>query len=347
MSANPLSKAAMLMVAIVLTSLIAWELFLRNKGITPSYDDGPALWSHKRSMVYEPADKSTVFIGSSRIKYDLDIDTWKNSTGDIPIQLAVEGHSPLPALYDLADDKKFKGRLIVDVTEGLFFSNSPGAMQLINNNIKYYKELTPAQRISFKLNKIVESQLVFLDKDNFSLNAELDKLEIRSRKGVFMMPIFPLDFGRTTFDRQAVMTNKFVADTNLHNRVKGIWYFFSQQRGEPPPSGAKLDSFLLSVKIAVDKIKARGGQVLFVRTPSSGNYWQAEQGGFPREKYWNKLLETTSSPGIHFADYPTIAHFICPELSHLTQADAVIFTKEFIKILRDEKGWKFPKGPNP
>ena len=75
MPANTLSKAAMLMVAIVLTSLIAWELFLRNKGITVAYDDGPALWSHKRSLVYEPADKATVFIGSSRIKYDLDIDT--------------------------------------------------------------------------------------------------------------------------------------------------------------------------------------------------------------------------------------------------------------------------------
>ena len=235
MPANPLAKAAILMVIIVLSTLITWELFLRNKGIKVSYDDGPALWSHKRSMVYEPTDKSTVFIGSSRIKYDLDIDTWKNITGDMPIQLAVEGHSPLPALYNLADDKKFKGRLIVDVTEGLFFSNSPGAMQLINNNIKFYKELTPAQRVSFKLNRIAESQLVFLDKDNFSLNAVLDKLEIPSRKGVFMMPIFPLDFGRTTFERQAVMTDKFVADTNLHNRVKGIWYFFSQQPGPPPP----------------------------------------------------------------------------------------------------------------
>lgn len=345
MPANPLAKAAILMVVIVLSTLIAWELFLRNKGITESYDDGPALWANKRTMVYEPIDKATVFIGSSRIKYDLDIDTWKNITGDHPVQLAVEGHSPLPALYDLADDKNFKGRLIVDVTEGLFFSESPGAMQLITQNIKFHKNLTPAQKVSFQLNKVVESQFVFLDKDNFSLNAELDKLKIPSRPGVFMMPIFPLDFGRTTFDRQAMMTDKFVGDTNLHNRVKGIWYFFSQQPGPPPMNGAKLDSFLLSIKKAVDKIKTRGGQVLFVRTPSSGGYWQAEQMGFPREKYWNKLLETTGCPGIHFKDYPSMADFICPELSHLTPADAVLFTRAFIKILSQEKGWKFSKIP--
>ncbi|MEO7393651.1 MAG: hypothetical protein ABIU11_01850 [Chitinophagaceae bacterium] len=110
-------------------------------------------------------------------------------------------------------------------------------------------------------------------------------------------------------------------------------------------NGSKLDSFLLSIKKAVDKIKTRGGQVLFVRTPSSGGYLQGEQMGFPREQYWNKLLDTTGCPGIHFMDYPAIANFICPELSHLTPADAIVFTKEFIKILNQEKGWKFLKLP--
>ena len=345
MTANPLSKAAILMVAIVLTTLTAWELFLRNKGITPSYDDGPALWSNNRSMVYEPADKATVFIGSSRIKYDLDIDTWKNITGDHPIQLAVEGQSPLPSLYNLADDKKFKGRLVIDVTEILFFSKSPGAINEVSQDIKHYKNLTPAQRASFKLNKLVEPQFVFLDKDNFSLSAELDKLKIPSRSGVFMMPIFPLDFGRTTFERQAKMTDKFVADTNLQNKVKAIWVFFRKNDKNPPMRGAPLDSIFQTVKIAVDKIKARGGQVLFVRTPSSGAFWQGEQMGFPREQYWDRLLQITNCSGIHFKDYPSTAGFICPELSHLTPADAMLFTKAFIKILTEEKGWKFPKLP--
>ncbi|HUR65750.1 MAG TPA: hypothetical protein VMZ03_05315 [Chitinophagaceae bacterium] len=342
MTANPLTKAAILMVAIVVTALTAWELFLRNKGITPSYDDGPALWSNNRRMVYEPADKATVFIGSSRIKYDLDIDTWKNITGDHPIQLAVEGQSPLPALYDLADDKNFQGRLVIDVTEILFFSNSPGAINEVSKNIKHYSSLTPAERASFKLNKLVESQFVFLDKDNFSLSAQLDKLEIPSRPGVFMMPIFPLDFGRTTFERQAKMTDKFVADTNLQNKVKAVWDFLRKSNKAPPLNGTALDSVFQTIKTAVDKIKARGGQVLFVRTPSSGGFWQGEQRGFPREQYWDRLLQVTNCTGIHFKDYPTTANFICPELSHLTPADAVLFTKEFIKILM-EKGWKFPK----
>lgn len=43
-----------------------------------------------------PPDKSTVFIGSSRIKFDLDIDTWEGITGDHAIQLACVGSTPIP-----------------------------------------------------------------------------------------------------------------------------------------------------------------------------------------------------------------------------------------------------------
>jgi hypothetical protein len=103
---------------------------------------------------------------------------------------------------------------------------------------------------------------------------------------------------------------------------------------------SELDAIFKSDKIATDKIKARGGQVLFVRTPSSGPYLQGENIVFPREKYWDRLLAETQCPGIHFMDYPAIAHFDCPEFSHLQLKDAVTFTKEFVKILNTVEGWK-------
>lgn len=343
MTSTSLSRSALLMAVIVVISVTCWEIYLRNKGVTKSFDEGGPLWSDKRAMVYEPLDRATVFIGSSRIKFDLDIPTWEAITGDHAIQLAVVGSSPLPALDDLANDKNFKGKLVVDVTEGLFFSASPGSSENPKKYIHYYKDRTPTQRASFEINRLLESQLAFLDKDNFSLTAELDKLELRSRPGVFMMPIFPMEFGRINFDRQETMTPKFLADTNLQNKVKEIWQFFGRMNTEPPASGARLDSFFVSIKTACDKIKARGGEVLFVRTPSSGLFLQMEQKGFPREKYWDKLLAFTDCPGIHYADYPAIAHFTCPEWSHLSPQDAIVFTKNFIEILNKEKGWKFPK----
>lgn len=340
-----LLKAGILTLVIVLLSLTGWEIWLRSHTNAVSYDDGKELWSDKRAMVYEPADKATVFIGSSRNKYDLDIATWKGLTGDHVIQLSIEGASPLPVLDNLANDKKFKGKMIIDVTEGLFFSTSDFANGEPNTRIDFYKKRTPAQLFSFGVNRILESKLVFLDKDFYSLNALLEKTRIPSRPGVFTMPVFPRDFSLVHFDRQDYMSERFVTDTNLQNQVKGIWDFFRRTIAEPPATGQKLDSILTTVKNDVDKIKARGGQILFVRTPSSGPYLMGETMGFPRAQYWDRLLAFTNCPGIHFADYPAIAHFQCPEFSHLKPADAIIFTKNLVKILQEEKGWLFPHKP--
>ena len=149
MPANPLSRAAMLMVLLVVIVIGGWELYLRHTGVVLSYDNGKELWADKRARVYEP--KTTVFIGSSRIKYDLDIATWEKTTGRHAVQLAVEGTSPLPSLIDLGNDTAFKGQLVVDVTEMLFFSPAdPGNGKDQRTNINYYKTRTPAQSLQLR-----------------------------------------------------------------------------------------------------------------------------------------------------------------------------------------------------
>ena len=103
-----LSKAALLMLCIVVISLISWEYFWRHKGYNLGYNDDEGLWMKNRAKVYEPADKATVFIGSSRIKFDLDIPTWEKTTGEKAVQLALHGSCPRLALDNLADDENFK-----------------------------------------------------------------------------------------------------------------------------------------------------------------------------------------------------------------------------------------------
>ena len=152
------------------------------------------------------------------------------------------------------------------------------------------------------------------------------------------MPIFPIEFTRVQFSRQSYMTERLLKDTNIAKRVTDIWTLYGNMaRTRPPVSDDSLTRRMNDVRIAVDKIKARGGKVFFVRTPSSGPAWMGEQMAFPRQKMWDRLIKTVDCPAVHFADYPAIDHFICPEWSHLSPADAVAFTKEFVKILMDKK----------
>ena len=343
MEGNSLIKASVFALLISLVVIGAWEIHLRNQGFPISYDDdNGSLWANKRKQVYEPMDNATVFIGSSRNKFDIDLATWKKLTGENPVQLAIEGNSPLPILEDLAKDEKFKGKLVIDVTEGLFFSRSNNDLDIPKMYIGYYKKETPAQKASFVLNHFLESQFVFLDKKTFSINALLDDANIPNRKGVFTVKIFPPEFTRVNFGRQVVMMKRLETDTAIQNKVKGIWYFYSTLPHDPPMSATSMDSMLTAVKSYTDKIKSRGGKVLFVRTPSSGPYLQAEMAGFPRQQYWERILEATQTPGIHFQDYPATSHFVCPEFSHLKQPDAITWTTNLVQIMQTEKGWSFP-----
>ena len=341
-----LKKAGILSVVMVVIVIGCWEYHLRHRGYSIAYDDGKELWADKRAMVYEPINNATVFIGASRNKFDLDIATWQSLTGEHAIQLAIEGNSPLPVFDDLANDKNFKGKVVFDVTEGTFFYTPPDDAEP-KEDIAWYKKQTPAQHFSFMINHAMESKFVFLDKYFFSLNALLDKLPVLKRKGIVDMPYsFPPEFDRVNFDRQSIMMDKFLTDTILQNHVKGIWVFFGSNDKSKPIIGTSLDSMLLTIKNDCDKIKSRGGNVLFVRTPSSGSVLAKGNIEFPREKYWARILALTNCPGIHFEDYPAIAHFVCPENSHLSQPQAIVWTKNLFKIMQEEKGWSFPNKQN-
>src|SRR5688572_22674384 len=223
MDAQTLKKTALLALCFVVLFLFSWEAYIRSTGFDKGFDDGGPLFAHHRARVYAPKDQATVFIGSSRIKFDLDIETWERLTGEKAIQLSCVGSTPRPQLDHLANDPDFNGKLIIDVTEGLFFSMSPRNFTRPNEGIKYYEDITPAQRASFVLNKPLESGFYFLDKDRFSLNVMLDNLEIPSRPGVMMPPIFARDFGRSYFSRQDYMGKEFMADTNQWNQQRAVW----------------------------------------------------------------------------------------------------------------------------
>jgi hypothetical protein len=333
-------KSLLLALALTVSAAVCWELYLRSKGIEPDFDDSPELWANARAMAYEPADKATVFIGSSRIKYDLDIPTWESKTNTRAVQLAMVGSSPRSILADLANDSLFKGRLVVDVTEVLFFNNAPYVLASPEEGINYYKKRTPAQTASFAVDKYLEANLVLLDRDFYSVNGLLNHLYVPNRMGVYAGLDFPVGFGSTRYNRQTKMTASFLADTSRINQVRGIWSMLAKENTAPPIGGKELDSFLASVKQDVEKIKARGGDVVFLRTPSSGPFFMGESMGYPRAKYWDRLLTTTGCKGIYFKDYTALANLVCPEFSHLKPSDAIVYTNGMIAALKQQTDWK-------
>ncbi|HZF65205.1 MAG TPA: hypothetical protein VEZ55_11995 [Chitinophagaceae bacterium] len=341
MQSKKLIKAAVLALVLVLAFILAWEGYWRTKGYAATFNDDKALWAKKRAEVYQPSNKATVFIGSSRIKFDLDLATWRKLTGENAVQLALVGTSPMLLLKDLAEDTQFKGKLVVDITEVLFFSQNPVFHKSAAEATAFYKRQTPSEKLSSFVNLGLESQLAFLEEKRFSLTTLLNDLEVPNRPGVFSFPSFPKGFEWTTAERQTYMSEMFLNDTAEVRKVTDIWTTLIMSDKTPPTAGEALKAVFNDIKTAVDKIRSRGGEVIFVRTPSNGPMGDGEKKAYPREKYWDALLAFTGSQGIHYSDYPETAGLICPEWSHLSPEDAITYTEQLVKQLRGE-GWFTP-----
>jgi hypothetical protein len=348
MKSNLHFKTSILMLIVVASFVMSLEWYWRSRGFTPTFNDDKVLWASKRKEIYKPINAATVFVGGSRIKFDLDVHTWEKLTGEKAIQLAIVGTPARLVLRDLANDAKFKGKVIVDVAEAQFFSFPDSAQRdrLARNALKYYHDETPAQNASAYINYFLESKLVFVEESKFSLTSLLDKLDIPDRPGIRRGPsaLIPREFSVSNFNRQNCITPMFLADPQLLNKQKAIWMMGITRA--TPIKGDTLQTFLKQTKIAIDKIRSRGGTVVFVRPPSDGPYTEMENRLYPRQKYWDYLLEYTNTPGIHYADYPGTANLVCGEWSHLTLKDAAVYTAQLVKILQEEKGWTFPMKSN-
>ena len=127
------------------------------------------------------------------------------------------------------------------------------------------------------------------------------------------------------------MIDRTVKDTAYANSIIKVWHFFG--KGAPPPDKESTMSFFME---DLKKFKARNGNVILVRFPSSGGVRMGEKHGLPRDDFWNDLVEQAQVKSYHFEDYDPFKNLICPEESHLSATDAQFFTTELVKIMKSD-----------
>jgi len=341
MQANHFYKALCAASIMIVAFVIFFFFFWRNKGFTIFYIDYKVIWATNRKKIYGP--ETTVFIGDSRVKFDVDIATWKSLTGENAVQLAMVGTPARPVLRDLANDVNFRGNIILGGAELAFYSLDTLQRETsARDGIEYYNKETPAQKLNASLDFFLESKLVFLEEGKFGLNSLLNSIPISNRPGVFTRTLPPRHFSNADYYRQSSETPELLKDSALQKDVINYWNVSASRLKIKPITGDTLQAFLKQYKNSIDKIKTRGGKVAFIRPPSTGAVLERENRFYPRDQYLDHLIMYTGTTGFYYTDHPEIAHLNCPEQSHLSPGDAVIFTKALIHYLR-EKGWTFPR----
>lgn len=333
-----LKKSLSIAVILGLLSVIAWELYWRSQGLMPNIDDNKNLWANQRARLENATDKTVVFIGSSRILYDINLDIWEKETNTESIMLATQGASPIPVLKDIVDKTEFNGTLIVGITPPLFFATTYPEAQFIKRSqslVDYYYKRTYAQRLNHILSVPLQKNLAFIRDGDEEWDSDVDlktllkKIHIGNNRSGPIYPPFN-NFEEITLDRRMKMPEIMVTDTAYANTVKNVWKAILTGDNPPPDKESTTSAFSELAK----EFKARGGNLILVRCPSSGLFKEVESKGFPREQFWDYLVEKSKPDrAYNYMDFEEFQNLFLPEWSHLSAEDAEVFTRGLIKTM--------------
>ncbi len=337
----PWRGITVVVVLIVMAATCAWELYCRSIGYGPTLNDNEDLWTSARRRV---KPESIVIIGDSRGLFDLDLDEIQNGLGKRPVQLAMGGSCAYPVLADLANDENFHGTIICSVVPRLFIA-PPGSppMERAEKAVRRSHTQTPAQRVSQYLAIPLEEHVAFLKQEELTLDDLLKRLPIPNRTYALVSPRLPPYFGTLDRERRQRMIEKCARPGKLQSTIQQIWLpLFTPP---PPPTYIPTEEFAKQmsqaieqrfhdVAAAVQKFRNRGGKIIFVHLPHSGELKTLEDRETPRAAVWDRVIKDTAAPGIFYEDFPDLAGFTCPEWSHLSAGDSVEFTKRLVPRMR-------------
>ncbi|HPF37867.1 MAG TPA: hypothetical protein P5081_07105 [Phycisphaerae bacterium] len=306
-------------VALVGTLLLlgGWEAHWRWRGYHPEPSDSAELWAMSMRRV---GPESTVLLGTSRIRADIDLDVMGEAFGRDVVQLGINATAPIPILEHLAEDASYRGMVIVDLIPEQLFSEmgvfDEDAIAYLN---QLREDVSPAKAMESKLARPLREALAFRN----------SSLSIRS-----------------LLWSQVTGQNRDPGARRLdHERREYLDFSKIDLAKKRPPSARNIERanaksatdirpVVERIERAVRKLQARGCIVILVRMPYRADDVIPESGRYPRDRYWNVLAAASGAIVIHSDDDESLAAFTCPDRSHLDYHDAAPFTRALVEIIK-------------
>ena len=316
--------------AITLGSWLAFEVYWRGQDYRPKVVDSFDLWSQHRARASKSAPPLRfALLGASRIQFGLSPSVFRDEAHKLglnvdAIMLAVNGHYPLAALRDLSEDEKFVGVALIGIdSRGMDRRFWDMQAKHIQN---YHHEWSPAREVHRRLLTRLQERVIAARPDFAAVT--LIKRYLDSNGPPYKEYV--------TFDRdRAAGTDYGKSDIVAIRgaRVAELKKYYPLYT--PPTPDAWLQEMREVVRWA-ERIKARGGKVVFYREPVSGEHIEMDEANFPREKYWDKLVAIMPTTMIDFRDYPQL-NIDTPDTSHIDIKDIDRHTRALAQLLHAKR----------
>ena len=325
---RPWVKMGLFVLCAVTVLTFAWEWNARtNVGLRAGdIGDGPQAWAESRRV----ADLAAVaIIGDSRILFDTDQARFQALTGIRPVQVGHVGTNARPLLEHFANDSNFHGLLIVGIADTMYFGMPVIGLggDAVHNYAKYDK---PSQLTGLWLDRWLQRYFAFMDSD-YRLSRQAIRFDDGWRKGVDSPYEDVWKISETFPGRQYFMWDRIESDAYLRGHARHAWDGFKGPNIPPPLA----DKVIARTAEAVRRIRARGGDVIFVRPPSAPQLRVNEQKRIPRALGWDRLMVGARVKGVHADDLPQAQNLLIPEWSHLSRKCAAVFTDAYVRRLAE------------
>jgi hypothetical protein len=236
------------------------------------------------------------------------------------VQLAINGLTSIGDLTDLAADESFRGVAVVDLVEWdlpPFGDPLEAAKEYLERSHALWR--APGALANRWLASLVQARVAVL---------ALGGRQVVTRLARGKAPVPTLVAGSR--DRTSKGYYSLATPDVLDAKARGRLTNFDL----PPPSPETWLSAALSLEPLIARIRSHGGDVVFVRMPTSGRLWDGFVAHYPRAQYWDVFAAKTSAHVIHFRDVPAMKDLTCPDEMHLDESSQELFTRALVEAVR-------------
>lgn len=312
-------------IGLFVLSLFAIELSLRAIGRTTKLLDSDMLWSQFRHDVYtRDGEKALVVVGSSRFQLGLDGAALAAAFPDYRVvNLSRGGRFSFEVLRDLCLDEAFDGLILCDASVDMMMpvaDERRSGREMVAFYRRFRTELMPERRLEDFLKRKVHEYLVSIDESMMLRNLIETRFEVLPSFGSMNKERFVDAYYLDSLDEEQLVERRRDRARFSHARLL-----------EPEEFRAKI---VTEVARSVSTLQKRGGDVVFVRMPTTGEVLRKQSEAYPRSLYYDVMVMSSGATSVHFANYPELSRFECPDDSHIDATDKTEFTRALCSIIK-------------
>jgi hypothetical protein len=308
------------LVALAAAIALVWlcEHVSRARGQRPSVVDDPVSWAVARRSVDDDANV-VAFVGTSRMQLAYSARAFAAAAPSLRgVQLAINGVPAVGIVEDLAADEHFHGIAVVDVDEWDIEWGDPYAMAKPYVERAHALWRAPGALANRWLAGLAQEQLAVLAVGGRPLATSLVK-------GRWPAPTWVV----ADRDRISVGDARLTDAASLRAKADKRLTNFDARPSPPELWLTKA----IAMEPLVAKIRAHGGDVVFVRLPISGRLAAGFAKAYPRAQYWDAFAAKTAAHVLHYEDVPAM-RVDCPDEMHVDARDQDAVTRALVGQLR-------------